>query len=84
MKETLRRRLTVELSFNEISSGQQGGGKGEEAMALLRPHPYCSPTPFYSRLLERYLKTKSQLFFIHLGYLLHSTEPPQKPLQGNK
>jgi hypothetical protein len=52
MKETLRRKITVTSSFNEVSKdpmGKMGGGEGRKV--LLRPHLSTS------RLQDRYLKT---------------------------
>jgi hypothetical protein len=55
-KEAQRRSITVMSSLNEISTDQLGNGmvmvKG--GGALLSPP---TPTPFYSRLLDRYSKT---------------------------
>jgi hypothetical protein len=50
MKETPRRRITVTSSLNEISTnhGWIEGDEGGIAPSV--------PTPFYSRLLDRYLK----------------------------
>jgi hypothetical protein len=49
MKETQRRRITVTSSLYEKYVGNEiGWGKGRRRY---------SPTPFYSRLLDKYLKT---------------------------
>ncbi len=63
MKETMWRRKTVTSLF-ELNIYRSAGNEGWEA--LLRP----PRNPFYSRLLDRYLKTTWQ-FFLHLRYLLH-------------
>jgi hypothetical protein len=51
MKETPRRRITVTSSLKEIYSNQRSGGVTPPA-----------PTHFYSRLLDRYLKTTWSVF----------------------
>jgi hypothetical protein len=48
MKEIPRKRITVTSSLNEMSTDQL-----RNRMAVTLP----ASTPFYSRLLERYLKT---------------------------
>ncbi len=58
MKKISRRRMTGTSSLNEISTDQLGkrmGGKrrGGGGRGVITP----APTPFCSRLLERYFKT---------------------------
>jgi hypothetical protein len=54
LKKTSRRRITVRSSSNEISMDQLCW---EGVVILL-----SSPTPFYSRLLDRYLKPPPEIF----------------------
>jgi hypothetical protein len=53
MKETPRRKITVTSSFNEISRDQLGNRVVVREGGVTPP----VPTPFYSSLLDRYLKT---------------------------
>jgi hypothetical protein len=79
MKETLRRRITFMSSLNETSAAQLGNRVGDGVRGGNSAYPYCSPTPFYSRLLERYLKTMWTVFrsFSSISDLFHCTETPQ-------
>ncbi len=53
MKETPRRKITVMSSFNEISTDQLGNRVVVREGGVTPP----VPTPFYSSLVDRYLKT---------------------------
>jgi hypothetical protein len=53
MRETPRRKITVTSSFNEISTDQLGYRVVVKGGGVTLP----VPTPFCSRLLDRYLKT---------------------------
>ncbi len=48
--------LSFTSSLNEHLRLSWATGRGEGVRGGNSAHSYCSPTPFYSRLLERYLK----------------------------
>jgi hypothetical protein len=64
MKETLRRIMTVTSSKTEISTDEMGN-----RLVLRWGGGVTPPTPFLSRLLDRYLKKKIPLLSIcHIRY----------------
>ncbi len=64
------RRITVTSSLNKISTCQL---KNRGVMRKKDVTP-PTPTPFSSRLLDKYLKTMWR-FFLHLGNFLHAPPP---------
>jgi hypothetical protein len=54
MKETPKRRITVTSSLNEIAMNQLGN----RAVAKGRGVTPSAAIPFYSRFLDKYLKTR--------------------------